>query len=225
MSFNNFLKELGGSRVEGELIQTFFYSVLFSSAIVIVINFIAKGADIFSKYGFYLILAIITYSLLTLTLKQVRAYKQFNCMSGMMIGMTSGMIAGFLPGYYIGATNGMFVGGMFGMVAGIFVGIWNGKCCGIMGIMEGVMAGFMGGWMGAMTSVMLLNDNLNIATIFISIVGWIIMFMLNYMIYFEMREADAQHKEGHLANIAFSAVLTLATLIIIVFGPRSLLFG
>ena len=225
MSLNGFVKELGGNRVEGELIQTFFYSVLFSAIVAIVISFIMKSANIFGNYGFYIILGIITYSLLALTLKQVRAYRQFNCMSGMMIGMTTGMIAGFLPAYYIGATNGMFAGGMFGMIVGILFGVWNGKCCGVMGVMEGVMAGFMGGWMGAMTSVMLLNDHLNIATIFISIVAWTIMIMLNYMIYFEMREADKQGKSGHMASIAFSAILTLITVLLMVFGPKSLLFG
>ena len=223
MSFKQFIKEINGNRVEGELVHTFLYSLITGVLLFLVLFMFNRNAV--SQYSIYIVLGIITYSLLTLTLRQVRAYKQFNCMTGMMIGMTAGMIAGFLPGYYVGATNGMFVGGVFGMTVGILFGIWNGKCCGIMGIMEGTMAGFMGGWMGAMTSVMLLNDHLILATIIVSVISWILMGMLNYMIYFEMNGNERQHHESHGIGIVFTAILTILTELIMVFGSRSALFG
>jgi len=223
MSFKQFIREMNGNRVEGELIHTFLYSLITGVIIYLAIFMINK--DLVREYNLYLFLAILTYSLLTLTLRQVRAYKHFNCMAGMMIGMTAGMIAGFLPGFYVGATNGMFIGGVFGMAIGILFGIWNGKCCGVMGIMEGIMAGFMGGWMGAMTAVMLFNDHLIWATYIVTGVSWVIMFLLNYMIYFEMKESERAYHESHGIGILFSALLTLLTILLIAFGPRSALFG
>lgn len=223
MSFRNFLRELNGSRIEGELIKTLVFSLVVG-ILAVGFAYLLNPLEI-QKYIFYFMFGIVTYSLLGLTLRQVRAYKGFACMSGMMIGMTCGMIAGFLPGFYVGATNGMFVGGMFGMVVGIIFGIWNGKCCGIMGIMEGVMAGFMGGWMGAMTSVMLLNDHLLAATVAISIVGWILMIMLNYMIYFESKERVVEEIEPMYAVLAFVFIASLITELAIFYLPRSFLFG
>src|SRR3989344_5075690 len=138
MSFKQFTKELSGSRVEGELLKTVFYSLVTSFITLgVLYMFVLKTVDNFiPKYGFYLFLASIMYALIIPAVRQVRAYKQFACMSGMMIGMTTGMIAGFMTGYFIGATNGMFIGGVFGMVVGSALGIWMGSCCGIMGSME-----------------------------------------------------------------------------------------
>jgi hypothetical protein len=144
-------------------------------------------------------------------------------MSGMMVGMTMGMMVGFLGGYFIGATNGMFVGGVFGMLAGIVFGVWMGSCCGVMGYMEGIMAGFMGGWMGAMTSVMLLNDHLRLATILIFIVGAIILASLNYLIYLETRESERHRIEDPFVAVSISFVLTTVIAWIMVYGPRSAL--
>jgi hypothetical protein len=146
-------------------------------------------------------------------------------MSGMMIGMTIGMISGFLAGFFIGATNGMFYGIVFGIAVGIFMGVWNGKCCCIMGIMEGLMAGFMGGLMGAMTSVMLLNDHLKLASAIVFAISAVIMFSLNYMIYGEMKENKSEMKESHWIVVLLSAILTGITIWLMVYGPRSVLFA
>ena len=145
-------------------------------------------------------------------------------MSGMMIGMTIGMIAGFLSGFYVGATNGMFYGSVFGISVGMFFGIWNGKCCGVMGMMEGMMAGLMGGLMGAMTAIMMFNDNLKAAAIVLYIVSAFIVTGLNFMIYNETREAERKHKDSELFTIFWSLILTMVTIWIMVFGPRSMLF-
>lgn len=227
MSFREFAKELNGNRIEGELIKTIFYSLL-TSIIVLVILYYLKlknFSDFLPKYGLFLFLAALSYSLITATLRQVRAYKEFACMSGMMIGMTAGMISGFLTGFYIGSTNGMFVGSIFGMIVGIYLGVWMGKCCGVMGFMEGIMAGFMGGLMGAMTSVMLFNDNLRWAALIIFIISSIILISLNYMVYKEMKENQRQLHEDHMLTIVITFILIILTTWLMVYGPRSALFG
>jgi len=227
MSFEQFTKELNGDRVEGELLKTIFYSLITSFIVIAALYALRlkNVTDFIPKYGFYLFLASISYALIVPTIRQVRAYKQFGCMSGMMIGMTTGMVVGFMSGYFIGATNGMFVGGVFGIIIGSVMGIWMGSCCGIMGVMEGIMAGFMGGLMGAMTSVMLLNDHLKLATVIISILTATISILLNHLIFFEMRESERQRQENHSVTIIITAVLIILTTWIMVFGPRSALFG
>jgi len=225
MSLKNFIKELKGNRVEGELLKTIFYSLLTSFATLGLLYLIMPDIieSSIPKYGFFIFFAAIGIALILPSIRQVRAHKQFSCMSGMMIGMTDGMVAGFLLGYIIGATNGMFIGGVFGMVIGSVLGIWMGSCCGVMGFMEGIMAGFMGGLMGAMTSVMLLNDNLKLATIIIVIFLGIISFSLNYMIFLETKDRDRQLKESQKSVIVITFILMILTLLVMFFGPRSAL--
>ena len=227
MSLKKFMKELNGNRVEGELVKTVFYSLVTSFLVIgILYLLVLKNITGFiSNYGFYLFLASISYALVLPAIRQVRAYKQFGCMSGMMIGMTTGMVVGFMGGYFIGATDGMFIGSVFGIVIGSVLGVWMGSCCGIMGLMEGIMAGFMGGLMGAMTSVMLLNDHLKLATVIISIFTAIISISLNYMIFFEMKENDRQRKEDQSMTIFITFALIILTTWLMVLGPRSALFG
>ena len=86
------------------------------------------------------------------------------------------------------------------------------------------MAGFMGGLMGAMTSFMLLNDNLKAISIIVFIISAIIIIGLNYMIYKETREMEIKNKESTLFVITLSFILTIITIWIMVFGPRSVLF-
>lgn len=228
MAVKEFVKELNNNqRVEGELVKTIVYSLL-TSLIVLGILYFAKFRAIenfMPKYGFFLFFAALSYAFIAATVRQVRAYKEMPCMSGMMVGMTSGMIAGFLPGFFVASTNGMFVGSVFGMITGITIGIWNGKCCGVMGFLEGVMSGFMGGLMGAMTAFMLFNDNLRAATVIVFLVSSVIMFALNYMIYGEMKREERKRKEDHLFIIALTFILTTVTSWLMVFGPKSGVFG
>ncbi len=228
MSFKKFVSELKkNERVEGELIKTAFYSLI-TSFIILGILYFAKFKSIESfmpRYGFFLFFAALGYSLIVPAIRQVRAYGEMPCMSGMMVGMTTGMIAGFLPGFFIASTNGMFVGSAFGMGAGIFIGIWCGKQCGVMGFMEGMMAGFMGGLMGAMTSFMLYNDNLKPATIIVFLISAVILFSLNYMVYKEMQEAAGSKKRDQFSTVVLTFILIVATTWLMVFGPRSGVFG
>ncbi len=226
MNLSEFIKELNGDRVEGELVKTIFYSLLTSFVFLGIMYFIQfRNIDGFlSKYGFFLFFSALSYALIVPTIRQVRAYKEMACMSGMMVGMTTGMIAGFLPGFYVASTNGMFIGGFFGVAIGIGLGIWNGKCCGVMGVMEGIMAGFMGGLMGAMTAFMLLNDHLKATAIIVFAISAVMVVGLNYMIYKEMKENERERKEDHLLTFFITFILIAITTWIIVFGPRSGLF-
>ncbi|MEM3091106.1 MAG: hypothetical protein QXX55_01395 [Candidatus Pacearchaeota archaeon] len=229
MSFREFLKELNNDKVEGELVKTIFVSLATSFTILVILYFFSLKyiPNFISKYGFYIFFIILSYSLILLSMKHVRAYREFSCMPGMMIGMTIGMISGFLPGFFIGATNGIFIGSVFGMAIGIFFGVWNGKYCGIMGVMEGIMAGFMGGIMGAMTAIMMINDNLKAAGVLVFLVSGVIVLGLNYMIYKETKTAEMErkHEEDEFFTIFWSLLLTVLTIWFMVFGPKSVLFG
>lgn len=227
MTLKNFIKELNGNRSEGEIIKTIALSLLSSFALLVLLYFLLfkNISNLLPKYGFFIFFAALSYAIILPVTKQVRAFKQFPCMSGMMIGMTVGMVSGFLAGYFIGATNGMFMGSIFGMFIGIILGAWLGSSCGVMGFMEGVMAGFMAGPMGAMTSVMLLSDNLRIATVIFFFVGALIVFSLNYMIYLETRGSEEEKYEESISPVWVATLLTIITSLIMVYGPRSFLFS
>lgn len=226
MSFKKFLAELNGKRIEGELLKTLFVSIFVSFAILsfLYLAYLRNLLDFVSKYSTYILFGVIVNALIVATIRQITHYKQFACMAGMMIGMTVGMIAGFMNGYIIGATNGILVGSFFGVVVGVIIGIWMGSCCGVMGFMEGIMAGFMGGLMGAMTAVMMLNENLFLATLLVFFVSVAILVSLIYMIYNEMRENDSPVRTEAGISIIVSFLLTALMILIMVFGPRSDLF-
>lgn len=228
MNIRSFVKELNGQGAESELVKTAFVSLTTSFGLLLILYFLGlkNEADFIPKYGFYLFLAILGYAAILPSIILVRAYKEFACMSGMMIGMTIGMISGFLPGFYLGATNGMFWGSVLGMSLGIYLGVSNGKCCGIMGAMEGMMAGFMGGLMGAMTAIMMINDHLRAAAVIVFLIAATILFGLNYMIYKEAKEAgmERKHKDNLFYTVVWSSLLTIATTWFMLYGPRSGLF-
>jgi hypothetical protein len=227
MPFREFVKELSGKRIEGQLLKTVAISLLSSLIVVGVLYFVSlKNIDNFvPKYGLALFILIIVSSLLLAALQQIRSYRQFACMTGMMIGMTAGMISGFMGGYLIGFTNGMFMGSMFGILLGSVLGIWLGSCCGIMGFMEGIMAGFMGGLMGAMTAVMMINDNLLLATILISLVSIVILISLNYMVYLEMKSNNLKVKIDQTSTVIITVIIMVLAVGVIAFGPRSGIVG
>jgi hypothetical protein len=226
MPFRIFKDELkDNQRVESYLFQRFLLSLGIGIAIFLFFYFLKFQyiQDFIPKYGLFIILAILSHSIIAPSIHQIQSYKQMPCMSGMMVGMTIGMISGFLSGFYVGATNGMFIGSVFGMIVGIILGLWNGRCCGIMGSIEGTMAGFMAGPMGAMTAVMMLNDNLNYMAIIVFVIGAIIMFMLNYMIYKEMKSEIVKSEDSFIIFI-YTIIVVVLTSLVMVFGPRGTLF-
>src|SRR3989338_9227429 len=168
--FGQFIKHIFE---EEKILKTIFMSLIFSFSTFAILYFLRLRdiTDFFPKYGFFLFFAILSYAFIMPSVKQVKAYKGFPCMPGLLLGMPIGLLSGFLPGFFVASTNGMFYGSLFGMIVGISMGVWNGKCCGIMGMMEGIMAGFMGGLMGAMSAVMMLNENLKLAGVLIFIIS------------------------------------------------------
>ncbi len=227
MTFKEFVAELNGERVEGELVRTLAYSLLTGLIVLgILYSFKFRFIENFiPKLGFFMFFAVLSYAVLTPVVRHIRAYCEMPCMSGMMVGMTTGMIGGFLPGFFVASTNGMFVGGMFGIGVGMILGVWNGKCCGVMGFLEGIMAGFMGGLMGAMTAFMLFNDNLKAAAVIVFLVSAVILSSLNYMIYKEMKHEEHKRKEDHLFTVVLTFILVVATIWLMAYGPRSGGFG
>jgi len=202
MALNEFVKELNGERIEGEIIKTLMVSLITSFLTLFLIYYI-KLRDMnnfISDYGFFLFFAVLSYALIMPSIRQVRAFKQFPCMTGMMIGMT------------------------IGMSVGIFLGYFNGRCCGIMGIMEGLMAGFMGGLMGAMTAIMMYNDNLKLAGVIIFVICSVILLGLNYMLYKETKFEERIHYEDQFITIVLSFLLTVLSIWFMVFGPKGVLF-
>ena len=106
MTLKEFSKELNGDRVEGELIKTIFYSLITSFIILGLLYYLKFRyiENFMSTHGYSLFFVALSYGLLVPTIRQVRAYKEFACMTGMMIGMTIGMIGGFLPGFLVAST-------------------------------------------------------------------------------------------------------------------------
>ncbi len=230
LSVKNFMNELiKGKGIEGNLIKVVFTSLLTSLLILGLLYFTKfRGIDnFFNDYGFFLFFGVLIYAFVSGVLYQIRAFGVFPCMSGMMIGMTLGMIGGFIPGFVIASTNGMFVGAVFGMIFGISVGIIAGsRCCGVMGFLEGIMSGFMGGLMGAMTAFMLLNDNLRASTWIVSLISVIILIALNYMLYLESKQLENKQKnDGMLFTIGFTFFATVVTAWLMIYGPKSGVFG
>ena len=229
MLLKEFLRELNGKRIEGELIKTFFYSLLSAVATLAILYFtiLRNVEDLIPKYGFYLFFAVISYAIVIPLFRHVRAYKELMCMPGMMVGMGTGMVASFLIGFYVASTNGMFIGSLLGMAVGIGFGFVNGKCCGIMGVLEGIMAGFMGGLMGAMTAFMLFNDHLQAAAVIVFAICGVIVLGLHYMVYKEMKLTGSERNvvENQILNIVLTSILVAITTWIMVFGPRSALFS
>lgn len=79
--------------------------------------------------------------------------------------------------------------------------------------------------MGAMTAFMLFNDNLRLATIIVSLISTVILFALNYMIYIEGKQLEGKDIDGMFFTIVFTFVATTLTTWIMIYGPRSGVFG
>ena len=217
--------------VEKSMIKISFYTliILVLTEAIAYFGFFKDIPDFFPKYGYYLIFLVISIVINSIAFWHIKAYRHvFACTTGMMIGMTVGMSTGFSIGLIVGATNGMFIGSLTGIIIGMIIGSYAGNCCGIMGVMEGMMAGLMGGLMGGMTSVMTLNDNIKyfvpllIFSIFIILIGLIVMVYEE-----EIKKKNYVEYKGFqfLPFITVNFIITLALTFLMVYGPRSFLFG
>ena len=72
MSIKAFVKELNNDKVEGELIKTIFVSLLTSFVLLGVLYFIKLRyiTNFIPKYGFYLFFAVLSYSLILLSVRR-----------------------------------------------------------------------------------------------------------------------------------------------------------
>src|SRR3989344_5547426 len=94
MSFKEFTKSLTKDGPQGELIKTIFISLAVSFAIFGMFYFFRLKyiENFIPKYGFYLFFAVLSYALILPSIRYVRAYKEFPCMSGMMAGLMGGLM-------------------------------------------------------------------------------------------------------------------------------------
>ena len=218
-------------KLEKSFIKTAFYTLIFLILIeaIAYYGFFRNIPNFFNKYSYYIIFLVISIVINSIAIWHIKAYKHsFSHMNGMMIGMTIGMSSGFSIGLVIGATNGMFIGSLIGIIIGMLVGSYVGNCCGIMGIMEGMMAGLMGGLMGAMTSVMALNDNLKFLVPILIFSILIIITGLLYLVYNEeIKNKTEIHYKGFelFPFITINFIITLGLTFLMVYGPKSFLFG
>src|SRR3989344_2264858 len=202
-------------KVEKSMIKTAFYNLIFLILIetIAYFGFFKNIPDFFSKYGYYLIFLVISIVINSMMLWHIKAYRHvFSCTTGMMIGMTVGMSAGF----------------SIGIIVGMIMGSYAGSCCGIMGIMEGMMAGLMGGLMGGMTSVMTINDNIKYFVPLLIFSMLIILIGLIVMLYEEeIKKKDHVEYKGFqfLPFITVNFIITIMLTFLMVYGPRSFLFG
>ncbi|MEM2130904.1 MAG: hypothetical protein QXR96_00115 [Candidatus Woesearchaeota archaeon] len=222
--FRDFIENKNKYFLEYKLIKYFiglFFVLIFVNAV-----FVFAFKLSFLKYLQYFFYLNFSLAIIFSVLWHFLSYKtRITCMTGMMIGMTFGMQSGMMIGYIFGITNGFFIGSLLGMLIGFFVGFFTGKCCGIMGALQGSMSGIMAGTMGAMISVMLLNDNLNIFSPIYFILNGMIFLFLSYMIYEELAEYKKYeiNKIDFLTLASYSVLSLIVMLLIIYFGPKSVL--
>lgn len=216
--------------IEKKILQT----AIISLAVVFLVQYIASfslfsSVPFWQKYSVYTIYLALTVVATMITLWHLSAYKEtVTHMAGMMTGMTAGMMSGFAIGAIVGATNGMFIGSLVGVLLGMTIGAYAGKCCGIMGVMEGMMAGLMAGTMGPMISVMMLNDNLVYFMPLLVGSSLLIMGGLTYMMHKEEMLKKLPVKYASIEYLSFVTIcflLTLGISFLMVFGPKSYLFG
>src|SRR3989344_4663267 len=100
MPVKDFIKSLNNDKVEGELVKTIFVSLVTSFILLGILFFVRLRyiENFIPKYGFFLFFAVLSYSLILLSVKHIRAYKEFSCMSGMMEGMMAGFMGGIMGG-------------------------------------------------------------------------------------------------------------------------------
>ena len=115
----------------------------------------------------------------------------------------------------MGCMSGMMIGMTIGMIAGFLPGFY-------IGMTNGMFLGSVFGMVVGITSVMLLNDNVAIMALIVFVVCTVIMVGLNYMVYNEMKEI--KEKRGDQSRVIWlTAGLMILTILIVVYGPRSLL--
>jgi len=181
------------------------------------------------KYSPWILYLDISLATIGSSLWYMYSYKtNVTCMTGMMIGMTVGMQIGMMIGIIFGAVNGFFIGSMVGMILGTIAGAIAGSSCGIMGTLQGMMAGIMGGTMGPMIGLMMFTDHILTFMPFYMFFNVLLLAGFVYMYYEEVVENRKDVVKRHIDFATFASISVIATAIlfvIMVYGPKSILFG
>jgi hypothetical protein len=185
-------------------------------------------SNLIIKYAWWILYLDISIVTLAGALWYYSSYKGYvSCMASMMIGMTLGMQAGMMLGAVFGAVNGYFIGAMIGMLLGTIIGFVTGKAS-IMGALQGMMSGLMGGTMGAMITVMMFTDNVLWFMPFYMLINVAILIGFVYMYHDEVIKDNKEVVKRHISFGTFIIWCVVATIIltaILVYAPKSILFG
>jgi hypothetical protein len=180
------------------------------------------------KFGWWMLYLDISIVTIAGALWYYASYKGYvSCMASMMIGMTLGMQTGMMLGSVFGAVNGYFIGAMIGMMLGTVIGLITGKAS-IMGMLQGMMSGLMGGTMGAMITVMMYTDHVLYFMPFYMTINVAILAGFVYMYHDEVIKDNKEivkKKIGLFAFTLLSVVVSVLLLMVLVYGPKSILFG
>ena len=191
-------------------------------------TFLNQIPNFMIKFGWWIFYLDISIATIAGALWYYATYKGYvSCMASMMIGMTLGMQTGMMLGSVFGAVNGYFIGAMVGMILGTFIGLVTGKAS-IMGMVQGMMSGLMGGTMGAMITVMMYTDHVLYFMPFYMLINVAILAGFVYMYHDEVIKDNkdvVKNKISIWTFILLSVIISIVLLILLVYGPKSILFG
>jgi hypothetical protein len=191
-------------------------------------TFLNQIPNFLIKFGWWILYLDISIATIAGALWYYASYKGYvSCMASMMIGMTLGMQTGMMLGSVFGAVNGYFVGAMIGMILGTFIGLITGKAS-IMGMVQGMMSGLMGGTMGAMITVMMYTDHVLYFMPFYMLINVVILAGFIYMYHDEVIKDNKDVVKNNIGIAAFtllSVIISVILLALLVYGPKSILFG
>ncbi len=191
-------------------------------------TFLNQIPNFLMNFGWWILYLDISIATLGGALWYYASYKGYvSCMASMMIGMTLGMQTGMMLGAVYGAVNGYFIGAMIGMMLGTIIGFITGRAS-IMGMLQGAMSGLMGGTMGAMITVMMFTDHVLYFMPFYMILNVAILAGFVYMYHDEVIKDNKDIIKKKISIWLFtllSVVASVVLLAILVYAPKSLLFG
>ncbi len=185
--------------------------------------------NFFSHYAWWLFYLDLSVASIGATIWYMSSYKgNVTCMTGMMIGMTVGMQSGMMIGAVVGGSNGFFTGAIVGMTVAVIAGTLTGAVCGIMGAVQGMMSGVMAGTMGAMITIMMFTDHVLIFMPYYMLINVVILLGLIYLFYEEVVEGKKNVKiksSDFMTFVSACIIITTILTLIMIYGPKSPLFG
>lgn len=193
------------------------------------IGFLKAIPNFIGLYGWWLLYLDLSVAALGASIWYLASHKgTVTCMTGMMIGMTVGMQTGMMLGAVMGGVNGFFIGAVIGMTLAVIAGTITGAVCGIMGAVQGMMTGIMAGTMGAMITVMMFSDHILAFMPYYMAINIVVLAGLVYLFFEEVVEGKKAVKKQPIGLPTFLSVciiLTTALSAIMIYGPKSPLFG